>query len=405
LINRREFVKTTAITALAATIPSLAETENVPHAGYEVGAYYFPNWHVDPLNEETHGRGWTEWELLKRAEPKYPGHQQPKVPQWGYEDESDPVVFAKKIDAAAGSGLSYFIYDWYWYRGKPFLNRALEQGHLAAANRQKLKFCLMWANHDWVNLFPARLHMPFQMQYPGSVDQAQLDIVTSYIAEHYFSSPEYWQVNGAPYFSIYDLANFIKGLGGIDGARTALDAFRKKTMAIGFSGLHVNVIDFGIRGFLGNNDPQATHDLVSKLGLDSVTSYCWVHNAKLNNFPTTNYADVARQSEQYWKQAAQQFGVPYYPNVSMGWDSSPRTCQSDVFTNAGYPFVSVVTGNSPAAFRDAMLRAKASADLQPGATKIFNINAWNEWTEGSYLEPDTVHGMAYLNAVRDALRS
>ncbi len=404
-MDRRKFVKTATVAALSAALSKDAHAENTSRPNYEVGAYYFPNWHVDPLNEETHGRGWTEWEILKRAEAKYPGHQQPKIPQWGYQNESDPTVFAKKIDAASSAGLNYFIYDWYWYRGKPFLNRALENGHLGASNRNKLKFCLMWANHNWINLFPARLHMPYQMQYPGSVDPKQFDIITSYIVKKYLSTPEYWKIGGAPYFSIYDLSNFLKGLGGIDGARTALDRFRKRAMAIGLPGLHLNAVDFGIRGVPGNDGPATMRGLVSKLGFDSVTSYCWIHNAKLETFPTTEYSDVALQSEQYWSEANRQFGVPYYPNVSMGWDSSPRTCQSDVFTLSDYPFLPIVKGNTPAAFRDALSRVKSHLNSQPGKTKIFNINAWNEWTEGSYLEPDTVHGMDYLNALKDALRS
>ena len=68
---------------------------------YDVAVYYFPQWHVDTANQRTHGYPWTEWETLKIAKPKFPGHQQPKVPLWGYEDEADPKVMAKKIDAAA----------------------------------------------------------------------------------------------------------------------------------------------------------------------------------------------------------------------------------------------------------------------------------------------------------------
>src|SRR6266542_2310038 len=79
---------------------------------YQIGAYYFPDYHVDPRNEAAHGKGWTEWELVKRAEPRFPGHRQPRRPAWGYEDESDPRVFAKKIDTAADHSLTHFIFDW-----------------------------------------------------------------------------------------------------------------------------------------------------------------------------------------------------------------------------------------------------------------------------------------------------
>src|SRR5438552_3401226 len=105
----------------------------MPTKPYQVGAYYFPNYHVEPRNEANYGPGWNEWELIKHATPRWPGHKQPIAPAWGYEDESDPVVMAKKIDAAADHKLNHFIFDWYWYDG-PFLNRGLDDGFLKAAN-------------------------------------------------------------------------------------------------------------------------------------------------------------------------------------------------------------------------------------------------------------------------------
>lgn len=79
---------------------------------HTIACYYFPNYHVDPRNEAVHGPGSSEWELVKRAEPRFEGHRQPRVPAWGYEDESDPAAMARKIDAAADHGLDAFIFDW-----------------------------------------------------------------------------------------------------------------------------------------------------------------------------------------------------------------------------------------------------------------------------------------------------
>src|SRR5690349_6000553 len=94
---------------------------------YQAAAYYFPNYHLgDPRNEKWHGTGWTEWELVRRAEPRFAGHRQPRVPAWGYQDESQPAVMARKIEAAADAGLTAFIFDWYWYEDGPYLERGLE---------------------------------------------------------------------------------------------------------------------------------------------------------------------------------------------------------------------------------------------------------------------------------------
>ncbi len=90
-------------------------------APYDVSVFYFPNFHADPRNDAAHGKGWTEWELVHRAEPKFPGHAQPKIPLWGYEDEADPAVMARKISVAADHGLRQFIFDWYWCEDGPFL--------------------------------------------------------------------------------------------------------------------------------------------------------------------------------------------------------------------------------------------------------------------------------------------
>jgi Glycosyltransferase WbsX len=125
--------------------------------GYELAAYYFGNYHLDHRNETQHGPGWTEWRLVEAARPRFEGHIQPKVPLWGYEDESNPAVFQRKIKAASDSGLSAFIFDWYWYDDGPFLQAALEKGYLGASNREQLKFAIMWANHDWFDIHPGNL--------------------------------------------------------------------------------------------------------------------------------------------------------------------------------------------------------------------------------------------------------
>src|SRR3954469_14767678 len=89
-----------------------AQTTNAKD--YEVAVYYFPNYHVDSINERWHGKGWTEWDLVKNSQPRFKGHQQPKTPAWGYFDEADPKWAAKEIDLASSNGIDVFIYDWYW---------------------------------------------------------------------------------------------------------------------------------------------------------------------------------------------------------------------------------------------------------------------------------------------------
>ena len=110
---------------------------------YDIAAYYFPNYHpTDDRNNSFHGPGWSEWELVRNATPRFPGHQQPKVPAWGYTDESDPKEMARKIKAAADHGIDAFIFDWYYYDDGPFLENALETGFFGAPNSHRLRFAI-----------------------------------------------------------------------------------------------------------------------------------------------------------------------------------------------------------------------------------------------------------------------
>jgi len=376
------------------------------HGGAEespvtVACYYFGNYHPgDPRNEARLGAGWTEWELLKAAKPRFPGHQQPKVPLWGYEDESDPGVMARKIDAAADHGIDAFIFDWYHYNDGPFLDRPLDRGFFGARNNGRLKFGLMWANHDWVELFPARRGEVSETIYTGAVTPANFERICSHVVDRYFRHPSYWLIDGCPYFSFYDLSKLLLGFSSLEEARASLEKFRDMTRAAGFPNLHLNAVVWGATVMPWQDKPVDPKSVVDGLGFDSVTSYVWFHHVDLPHLET-DYDYVRDGYLRHWDRMKKEFHQPYYPNVSMGWDSSPRTHLADEFGNFGYPFTNTISGNTPARFREALELTKERLMDEPPTQRILNINSWNEWTEGSYLEPDTVNGMAYLDAVRD----
>jgi hypothetical protein len=155
---------------------------------------------------------------------------------------------------------------------------------------------------------------------------------------------------------------------------------------------------------LGIAESTDAAQLVRDLGFDSVTSYVWIHHVELPQ-QQTDYDFVRDAYFEYWDKAEKKFTVPYFPNVTMGWDSSPRANQDDEFGNFRYPFMNTISGNTPERFRAALQLTKQRLLARPNGPRILNINCWNEWTEGSYLEPDTMHGMQYLEAIRDVLGS
>ena len=298
--------------------------------------------------------------------------------------------------------MSAFIFDWYWYDDGPFLQSALEKGYMGAKNRDDLKFAIMWANHDWFDIHPAKLSSPPKLQFPGRVTLETFRSITDHVVNTYFKTPSYWTVDGCPYFSIYELFNFVTSMGGVAGAAHAIAEFRQKTKAAGFRDLHFNAVTWGVKLLPGQTEVSDLKALLEQLQVDSTTSYVWLHHAKLPNFPTTQYSAMAWTYEAYRDTASEKLGKPYFPNVSMGWDSSPRACQSDIYIEKDYPFLPVVQGNTPENFGKALRSAKDFLDRSPELKqKIVTVNSWNEWTEGSYLEPDTLNRYAYLDQIRN----
>jgi hypothetical protein len=377
-----------------------------PFSDMQIATYYFPGYHAEPRMEALYGPGWTEWELMRRAEPRFPGHRQPLKPAWGEEDECTPSAMAKKIDAATRHGVDAFLFDWYWYEDKPFLNRPLDETFLGEVGRfPGFKFALMWANHDWSDLFPAKHFEKPKLLFKGAVTWQEWEHLTDFVIAHYFKHPNYWRVGGKPYFSVFHGPTFLTNFGGAEGARSALRHFEAKTVAAGLPGIHFNMTVNQLGTQLNLEAMENLARTVSTLGLASITHYALINFFKLPDFPFTDYRAYTAALPAFWKQFAAETSACYLPSLSMGWDVTPRTVQSSAFKPGDYPFTPIVRGNDPAAFREAVQLAADHLATRPVAERILIVNAWNEWTEGSYLEPDTENGFGYLEALRDVKAS
>nr|WP_197486675.1 glycoside hydrolase family 99-like domain-containing protein [Mucilaginibacter sp. L294] len=364
---------------------------------YDVAAYVWPAYQPDARFKDIgvfkDGKG--EWESIYKAKPKFPGDKQPEVPLWGYVNEADPKVMEKKIDAAVSHGVNVFIYDWYWYDGKPFLENGINKGFLGAKNRNKMKFYLMWANHDHSAYLDNTTDDKSKIYWHGGIDRPTFNTMIAHIIKDYFKQPNYYKINGEPVISIYELATFVKGLGGITKAKEALDYFTQKTKEAGFPGLHVQGILWGelpsnLSGVPGDTT-VTQNNTVAALNLKSLTNYQWVHYVPLTRYDKWGEKGIAR-----WDKFSKEFTVPYFPQVSISWDNNPR-----------FPVAlqGRVTNANPEDFKRFLIKAKEYLDDHPNQPKLITINAWNEWAEGSYLEPDKEHGYGYLNAVKEVFGS
>lgn len=383
-LNRLKFKTLISVALITLTskevLSQITNTDGKEKQKYDIAAYVWPSYHPDDRAKIFWPEGIGEWQTVMKNKPKFEGHGQPRYPLWGYINEADPYVSEMEINAAADHGVNIFIFDWYWYDGMPFLEGQLNEGYLKARNNDRVKFYLMWANHDVDMLWDKRnAGKPNDaLIWKGSVDRQEFEIICHRVIEKYFSHPSYYKINGKPCFMIYDLNNLIQGLGGIQETKEALEWFRKKTVKAGFKGLDLQLAYWG---------KGVEKEIVEELDFDGITHYQFVHFTNVGR----DYLEILKDVAQKWEEIDSNYKIPYYPHISVGWDNNPRF---EMFREG------IVKNNTPGNFEKALEMAKKYADNHPNQTPLITINSWNEWTETSYLMPCTRYGYGYLEAVK-----
>lgn len=359
---------------------------------YDVAAYLYPAYvSDDPRLRPFWPMGMGEWETVMTMQKRNPGHYWNRRPLWGPINEADPAVMEMEIEQATRHGINVFIFDWYWFDGRPFMETTLTNGFLKAQNREKMKFYLMWANHDVVNTWDTRIsRLPENnVIWQGSVDRQEFEKICRRNIELFFSQPEYYKIDGKPVFMIYDVVNFIKGLGGIKEAADAVKWFKQEVKKAGFPGLDLQFTmwkpNLNYSGFDAGKTDKPGNEFVTRLGFTSTSHYQFCHFTNVND----EYNNIMERVRKEWNQIDADFTIPYYPHISIGWDNSPRITQS-----------AIVRDNTPENFAKALRDARDYADRHPNQVPLITINSWNEWTETSYLQPDNVYGYGYLEAVK-----
>ena len=367
---------------------------------YDIAAFVWPSYTGDePRTRIFWPDGIGEWQTVKGMTDKgYEGCRWPRVPLWGYENEADSAVMEKQIDCAVSYGVNVFIYDWYWYDNRPFLENCLNDGFLKAKNNDKMKFCLMWANHDANHLWDKRNSDKdlSTVIWSGVVTPKIFSEICDRTIEKYFKKDNYYCIDGCPVYMIFDIDNFIRSFGTSDECKKGIEEFRQKTIDAGFKGLHLQFVHWRNRVFnwLSEEDSQkgvTSSQMYDFLGADSVTSYNWGCSTDLDG----EYTDVTENYLNAIKGECENLNIPFYPNISVGWDNNVRF-------NDFVP--GVVVNNTPESFKIACEKIKSFADssIEKGTMKapFITVNSWNEWTETSYLEPDDLYGYGYLEKIK-----
>ena len=361
---------------------------------YDIAAYIWPAYTGDdPRTRMFWPEGIGEWQSVENSVKKYEGDTWPRRPLWGYVNEADPYVMQMEINAAADHGVNVFIYDWYWFDERPFLEQCLNNGYLKARNNDRVKFYLMWADHDangtWNKVISDTPACDATI-WQGSVSEAAFDRICDRLIEKYFRLPNYYRIDGKPVFQIYDLKILLRGLGGAENTRRKLAEFRQKCVDAGLGGLYLMLthISDSLLNLSGiDSMGPVSSSLAPQLGFDGMTNYQFCHFIDIDR----DYAEIMREVPEFWEDWTKKYTLPFFPHISVGWDNNPRFWQR----RAG-----VTTGNTPAELEKALRLAKEFVDEHPLPAPLITVNSWNEWTETSYLEPDDRNGYGYLEAIR-----
>lgn len=350
-------------------------------------AFYLPQFHPIPENDEWWGKGFTEWTNTAKAKPLFKGHYQPHVPaDLGFYDLRLPEARAAQADLAREYGIEAFCYYHYWFAGRRILEKPFEA--VLASGEPDFPFCLCWANQTWTGIWHgAGNRVLVEQTYPGEDDHRRH---FDYLLQA-FSDRRYLRVDGRPLFMVYNPDELP------DPQRTT-DLWRDLASRAGLPGLYLVAEHSSL-----DWDPR-------RLGFDAKVGVRLPPRRRtLQNWSTWRqplrklkywYADWQGLPtiHQYEHVSAHLLtparpGVESFPCVVPNWDNTARSGANGM----------VLHGSSPELFRQQLRRALDSTAALPPERRIVFVKSWNEWAEGNHLEPDLKFGRAYLEVFRDEI--
>ncbi len=351
-------------------------------------AFFLPQFHPTPENDAWWGRGFTEWTNVARATPLFPGHTQPRRPaDLGFYDLRLPDTRAAQAALAQQYGVEAFCYYHYWFHGKRLLHRPFDD--VLSSGEPDFPFCLCWANEPWGRSWTGndqQLLMP--QEYSASDDAEHARFLANA-----FADPRYLRTGGRPVFLIYRPSH-------LSTPAATIDAIRLGSVREGLPDPYIVLCDGheaggDLRGRYGADMTLRYEPQLSALpgGLGELSPW---QRVKANMRYASELSSSLRLYD-YSRARSLMRDVtsagPSIRTVLVRWDNSPRRGARGI----------VMTGSTPAAFGTELRAELARPDWNNSGTDLLFLNAWNEWAEGNYLEPDEEFGHAFLEEVRDAL--
>jgi hypothetical protein len=345
----------------------------------KVLSFYLPQFYPIPLNDEWHGKGFTEWTRVTASKPKYSGHDQPRVPHAdiGHYRLDNPEILRKQASLMERGGVYGQIFYHYWFGGTQILEKPAQ---ILLENPDiPMNFCFCWANESW------------SRKWDGGAGEVILDQDYSLSdAENFikylipfFRDSRYVKVAGRPVLFVYRTSD-IPGLGFI------VETWNAICSAAGLLPPYLITIQTGDTFDAANSgfSAEAERPIYHMQELENLPRF---QSIELNNIKgqVIEYEDVVNLYTNYTRRGH----LPVIPGLVVSWDPSPRHGTNTL----------ILKGRSPELYREWLidaLRYSSSRFAQEEAFVV--INAWNEWAEGAYLEPDNSHGYEFLDVTREA---
>lgn len=360
-------------------------------------AIYLPQFHPIPENDETWGKGFTEWVNVAQARPLFKGHYQPQIPaDLGFYDLRLPEIREEQARLAREAGIEGFMY-WQYYFGnnKMLLERPFEE--VLKTGKPDFPFCLGWANHSWRTSTWKRDHtlkdrkIIIMEQLYGGEKQYKDHFMYNLPA---FKDPRYIQVDGKPIFVIWNPEDHP------DELKKMISLWRKLAIENGLRGIHFigqevykmpksKIFEIGFDAIYENKLLEAQEKITNSLWWHIRHKLIWTFNFKgfLDKY------DYAKVSPYLVSEASREKNV--YPTLLSGYDRSPRAGRRAMIL---YNF-------TPKTWKEHIRKVISNVMNKDYEHRIVIIKSWNEWGESNHLEPDRKYGHQMLDTLYEEIKN